>query len=231
MLELINYILENTFVLFAGHIFQQVCGIPMGGNASPQIATLTLSSMEYQFMQCRDNLDVRFSLQHVNRYVDDLLAVNCEGFLDICRRIYPVSIPLSDTSITDVACNYLDLGLRIEDSRLRVNVYNKTDDFDFKVVRYVDSSGNVPHSLGLCVFYSQCVRMARICNFSDAFARALGALTCDFIAKGFSIKELLSSFCKFYSHYSVLLSKFDISCNKKAHRFFTASHNQCLSYA
>ena len=34
--------------------------------------------------------------------------------------------------------------------------------------------------------------------------------TCDFVAKGFSIEGLLSSFCKFYSHYSVLLSKFDI---------------------
>ena len=90
--------------------------------------------------------------------------------MDICRRIYPVSIPLSDTSITDVTCNYLDLGLRIEDSgsgsmsivKLMILIL-RLSGMQLICTTYV------PRSLGICVYYSQCVRMARICNFSDAF--------------------------------------------------------------
>ncbi len=43
--ELICVLLKETYVQFAGFIFQWIKGIPMGGSASAQIADLTLSIM------------------------------------------------------------------------------------------------------------------------------------------------------------------------------------------
>ena len=51
LLDSLRYILYNSYVEFAGIIFLQTQGIPMGGNASPFIADLFLAWQEYCFME------------------------------------------------------------------------------------------------------------------------------------------------------------------------------------
>ena len=50
LLDALKYILYNTHVQFAGNLFKQIQGIPMGGNASPFIADLCLAWNEFNFM-------------------------------------------------------------------------------------------------------------------------------------------------------------------------------------
>ena len=58
VLEALEFVLYNSFVQFGGHVFRQVKGIPMGGNASPFIADLYLSWCEFTFMQSLSGTDV-----------------------------------------------------------------------------------------------------------------------------------------------------------------------------
>ena len=226
--ELLSLVLNNTFVTFAGELFQQISGIPMGGNASAQLASLTLSGMEFRYLQKRENLENRRKLRHVVRYVDDLFGVNCGTnrgeFFDMCRAIYPSCLPLSDTTVSDSKCNYLDLGISIDNGNLDIMVYNKTNDFNFTVVRYVDASGNVPRELGLRVYYSQCIRIARICNHRSAFQEAIGQLSREFILKGYYKSELLDQFLCLFRNYSVLLSRFIIHTKKHAISCFNCGY-------
>ena len=46
LLDALKYLLYNTCVQFAGNIFKQTQGIPMGGNALPFIADLCLAWAE-----------------------------------------------------------------------------------------------------------------------------------------------------------------------------------------
>ena len=46
----LDYLLFNSFVRFGPHVFKQIKGIPMGGNASPLIADLFLANLEFKYM-------------------------------------------------------------------------------------------------------------------------------------------------------------------------------------
>ena len=50
LLDALEFILYNTYIKFGQQLFLQTKGIPMGGNASPLIADLYLSWLEFQFL-------------------------------------------------------------------------------------------------------------------------------------------------------------------------------------
>ncbi len=72
--EIIDVVLNNAFITFAGFIFQQVSGIPMGGNASPLIADLTLAVLEFKFLNNSSFIRECKLLKWTTRYIDDLLC-------------------------------------------------------------------------------------------------------------------------------------------------------------
>ena len=45
-----DYLLFNSFVRFGPHVFKQIKGIPVVGNASPLIADLFLVKLEFRYM-------------------------------------------------------------------------------------------------------------------------------------------------------------------------------------
>ncbi len=64
--QMLHIILDNTFVSFAGFTFQQISGIPMGGNASPLLADLTLSALEFKYVN-KMSKDSRKQLGHCSQ--------------------------------------------------------------------------------------------------------------------------------------------------------------------
>lgn len=88
--DLIHTVLTNSYVVYGNTIFHQVKGIPMGGNASPLIADLTLSMMEYTY------LESHFIPKQAQlyRYVDDILAINMD-FDQHKDQIYHNSLKLN----------------------------------------------------------------------------------------------------------------------------------------
>ena len=48
---MLEFLVDNIFVVFAAKVFQQIIGIPMGTNCAPLLADLLLYSYEAEFIQ------------------------------------------------------------------------------------------------------------------------------------------------------------------------------------
>ena len=96
VLQALHFVLHNSFVQFGDHIFQQVKGIPMGGNASPFIADLYLSWCEFIYMQslAKTDIDLARKFEFNSRYLDDIGVINYLGFSDIAKKIYHPTLVL-----------------------------------------------------------------------------------------------------------------------------------------
>ena len=114
MLELL---IDNTFVIFGGRVFQQTVGIPMGTNCAPLLADLFLYSYEADFIQGllkKNEKKLARSFNFTFRYIDDVLSLNNSRFGDIVDLIYPIELDIKDTTDTDMSASYLELRLEID---------------------------------------------------------------------------------------------------------------------
>ena len=125
--QILVHVMDETYVSFAGTIFRQIMGVPMGGNASPLIADLTLSMMEFNY--CKNH--TRSNVLAV-RYIDDILALNCPDFIIKAANIYIKELKLEETYAGNHCC-FLDLDITLQNGTVKTNIYNKTDAFPFKV--------------------------------------------------------------------------------------------------
>ena len=48
---MLEFLVDNIFVVFGGKVFQQIVGIPMGTNCAPLQADIFLYSYEAEFIQ------------------------------------------------------------------------------------------------------------------------------------------------------------------------------------
>ena len=79
IIKMLEFLVHNTFVVFAGKVFKQTVGIPMGTNCAPLLADIFLYSYETDFIQIllstgKKHLAYRFNLTY--RYIDDVLSIN-----------------------------------------------------------------------------------------------------------------------------------------------------------
>ena len=51
IIKMLECLVDNIFVVFAGNVFQQIVGIPMGTNCAPLLADIFLYSYEAEFIQ------------------------------------------------------------------------------------------------------------------------------------------------------------------------------------
>ena len=207
-MELLTIVLDETYVQFAGCVFRQVCGVPMGGNASPLMADLTLSMMEFEF--AKNEPATNRDIEYWKRYIDDILIANYHRFMEVASTVYASELVLERTNETFEAAPFLDLALDVS-NQLTISVYNKTDDFSFKVLRYCFADSNVHTNVGLGTFYSQLVRFARISNKVCDFERRVLQIFTEFIEHGFSRESLISRFFQFVQRARSLLFKFGLS--------------------
>ena len=100
------------------------------------------------------------------RYIDDLLSVNDENFGNYISDIYPSDLELKDTTLTSNEMCYLDTRIKNGDSNtpFHLSVYNKRDDFSFRIVNFPHMDSNIPANPAYVVYISQLVRYVRICT-------------------------------------------------------------------
>ena len=72
--------------------------------------------------------------------------------------------------------DYLDVNIKISESNISTDIYNKVDDFNFPVVMYTVLNGNMPIEVGYNVFYSQLLRYSTICSNVASFISASNKL-------------------------------------------------------
>jgi hypothetical protein len=68
---MLEFLIDNIFVMFGGHVFQQTVDIPMGTNCAPLLADLFLFSYSADFIQ--ELLKKNESFNFTFRYIDDVL--------------------------------------------------------------------------------------------------------------------------------------------------------------
>ena len=149
---MIELLIDNIFVHFGECLFRQVIGIQMGTNCAPLLADLFLYSYE-------------------NEFLDNIIRSGHKKFFDYLKQIYPSQLTAEKANKSDHLADYLDLTF-ITDSggKLSTMLYDKRDDFDFRIVNFPFLSSNIPSSgPSYGAYISQLIRYARCCSHYDDF--------------------------------------------------------------
>jgi hypothetical protein len=84
-INMLEFLIDNKFVIFGGRVFQQTVDIPMGTNCAPLLADLFLYSHEADFIQellRKNEKKLVRSFNFTFRYIDDVLSLNNSRFGD-----------------------------------------------------------------------------------------------------------------------------------------------------
>ena len=91
----IEFLVDHIFVAFAGKVFQQIIGIPMGINCAPLLAKIFLYSYEAKFVQSlllvgRKQLASQFNFTY--KYIDDVLSIITQTLRIISVKCVPLCL-------------------------------------------------------------------------------------------------------------------------------------------
>ena len=235
LLDALKFVLYHTYVQFDGHIFKQIKGVPMGGNASPFIADLYLSWHEFCFMEAlkKSKLDADYALAKLlstnSRYIDDIAILNFLNFGTIAERIYHPSLVLEKSNSGIHYDTFLDLNIRVQFNKFIIGIYHKIDDFDFEVINYPFPDSNIHTQVGYNAFYSQLVRFYRLCNNVTDFNVRVYMIYKKLSSRGYKDNILYRYFLKFCNRYPVL-TKFGSNANALWSSSIYFQNVSCASY-
>ena len=128
IVKMFEFLIDTIFVVFAGKVFQQIVGIPMGTNCAPLMADIFLYSYEAELIQSllstgRKQLASRFNFTY--RYIDDVLSIHNPEFRNYLGQMYPIELEIKDTTESSTSASYLNLLLSIErDGQLNTSIYD-----------------------------------------------------------------------------------------------------------
>ena len=225
IIKMLVFLVDNIFVVFAGKVFQQTVGIPMGTNCAPLLADIFLYSYEADFIQSllstgKKHLASRFNLTY--RYIDDVLSINNPEFENYLGQMYPAELEIKDTTESTTSASYLDLLLSIgRDGQLHTSIYDKRDDFNFHITNFPFLSSNIPSSPAYGVFISQLIRYARACSSYDCFILRARRLSSKLLKQGYLVERLKSSFGKFYGRYRDLIEQYGVTLSRMLNDILT----------
>ena len=139
IIKMLEFLIDNIFVMFGGRVFRPIVGIPIDANCALFI-DLFLYSYEADFIQGlleKNEKKLARSFNFTFHYIDGVLSLNNSRLSDFVDRIYPIELEIKDTTDTDRSASYLDLHLEIDsEGRLRTIFYDKRDDFNFPIVNF-----------------------------------------------------------------------------------------------
>ena len=204
--------------VFAGKVFQQIIGIPMGTNCAPLLADIFLYSYEAEFIQSlfstgRKRLASQFNFTY--RYIDDVLSINNPDFENYLGQMYPPELEIKDTTESNTSAFYLDLLLSIgRDGQLHTSLYDKRDDFNFHITNFPFLSSNIPSS------------PARASSSYECFILRAVRLSNKLLGQGYVKERLRSSLRKFYGRYGDLIRQYEVPLSRMLHDILDDDHLQ-----
>ena len=92
IIKMLEFLVDNIFVVFAGKLFQQIIGIPIDTNCAPLLADISLYSYQAEFIQFflsagKKRIASQFNFTY--RYIDDVLSINNRDFENYLSQMYP----------------------------------------------------------------------------------------------------------------------------------------------
>ena len=227
---MIEFLVDNIFVIFGGKVFQQIVGIPMGTNCAPLLADIFLYSYEADFIQSllstwKKKLASQFNFTY--RYIDDVLSINNPDFENYLGQMYHAELEIKNTTERNTSASYLDLLLSIgKDGQLRTYLYDKRDDFKFHIINFPFLSSNIPSTPAYGCFISQLIRHARACSSSEWFILIAARLSSKLLGQGYVRERLKSSLRKFYGRYGDLIKHYEVPVSQMLHDILGHGHLQ-----
>ena len=109
IINMLDFLIDNKFVMFGGRVFQQTVGIHMGTNCAPFLTDLMLYS--YEGLLKKNEKKLARSFYFTFHYIDDVISLNKSRFGDFVDRIYPIEPEIKDTTDTYRYASYLELYL------------------------------------------------------------------------------------------------------------------------
>ena len=212
LIKMIEWLINNTYVVVGDKVFRQVIGIPMGTDCAPFLANLFLFSYEFKWMYQKlknKNFFILQKFKYCCRYIDDLFAINNNKFLKkFQKKIYPPELEITTDDESDQHVHYLDLDILIKNSRFSYCIYDKRDKFNFPIVNFPNLSGNIPNSHSYSVFLSQLIRYARGCLYFVDFRQRANTLILKLLKQNFKLHRLEAVYKKFCSRYKHLIHRY-----------------------
>ena len=101
IITMLEFLIDNIFIMFGERIFQQTVGIPTGTNYILLLSDLLLYSHEADFIQGllkKNEKKLVRSFNFTFRYIDDILSLNNSRFGDSFDLIYPIELEIKDTT-------------------------------------------------------------------------------------------------------------------------------------
>ena len=90
------------------------------------------------------------------------------------NEIYHPSLLIEKTNYRLNETNILDINIKISNKRINFGIYNKTDDYNFKINRYPKWLSNIPRCIITNTFASEVLRIYRNCsNYTDFRSRII----------------------------------------------------------
>ena len=197
----------------------------MGTNCAPLLADLFLYSYESEFLQklVKDKkIHKARAFNFTYRYIDDVLSINNSRFAEL----FPPELEVKETTDTASSVSFLELYLEFDDSgQISTKIYDKRDDFNFKIINFPNMCSNIPASPAYGVYISQLIRYARASsNYSDFLKRHLH-LRNRLLDQGYKKIRLIRSLKKFIFRYQDLVEIYSVSAEKIINDGFSYSGN------
>ena len=154
------------------------------------------------------------------------LDVNRISRLNLPPFIYPPKLEVKETTNTALSGSFLDLYLEFDDSgQLSTKIYDKQDDFNFKIINFPNMCSNIPASPAYGVYISQLIRFARTSsNYSDFLKRHLH-LRNRLLDQDYKKIRLIRSLKKFIFRYQDLVEIYSVSAETIINDAFSYSEN------
>ena len=153
--------------------------------------------------------------------------VDIDGLVDHrCFKLSFHNINFKETTDTASSASFLDLYLEFDDSgQLSTKIYDKRDDFNFKIINFPNMCSNIPASPAYGVYISQLIRYARASsNYSDFLKRHL-CLKKRLLDQGYKKIRLIRSLKKFIFRYQDLVGIYSVSADTMVKDTFSYSEN------
>ena len=126
-----------------------------------------------------------------NTYFDGLIS-----------QIYPPELQLNIANSSDTEAAFFYLHLSIVDGFVSYKIYDKRDDFDFKIVNFPFLDGDVPRTASYGVIISQLIRFARVSNHVTDFNTRNKLLIAKLLNQGYRYHKQSKAFSEFYKRHS-----------------------------
>ena len=129
--------------------------------------------------------------------MDDILNINNVYFDNMVSQIYPSELQLNKANASDTDAAFLDLHLSISNDSVSIKIYNKLDDFDFKIVNFPFLDDDVPRSISYGVYISQLIRFAKASSYVADFNTRNKLLTQKLLKQGYRYHKHRKTFSNF----------------------------------